>query len=159
VGYTTSEKVIRNDVRISCKPAPEYAPFSSVEDLDQYLRMSNDPMEGLWQYLDRNLDADRVRLGGNYRMATVADGQGGYLIIYLSGARYGQESWKPLRVKGRLHPTVFADHYDLEWLDSAGRVLERETNATVTTSGTILELHFPLEDSSLRFSRQDRRGE
>lgn len=147
-------RIIRNDIRTILRAAKEFAPFADTAELTAYIAASRDPREHIWTYLDRNTDPQKCEPGGRYTIATVKDDCGGYLIVYLDGADYARGEWEPLQIKGRLRPTVFRDHFDLEWYDTRRRVVAAEANASVTTSGSVLELNFPLLNSSMRFSRR-----
>ncbi len=57
-----------------------------------------------------------------------------------------------MMLKGRLKPTIFVGHYDLEWIDSTFAPIDRDIHATIT-DGAILTLSFPLLKTTLRFSR------
>lgn len=132
--------------------AAESAPFADVEALRARLASKTDAGEGEWVYYDRNTDPLRLSLGGDYRIATLADGNGGYTIIYLDGAVENADAWTPLRVKGRLRPTGFVGQYDLEWLDAFGMPMGADCSAMMT-DGSLLDLRFPLYKSSVRFRR------
>lgn len=110
---------------------------------------------GCWQYLDRNTDAAYIRPGGNYTIAIVPspdDDDGSLLIIYLEGAQTNCGKWPRGQLKGKLHPTIFRDHYDLIWYDAELRPIADESSASL--EGTkILRLDFPLHKSSIRFSK------
>lgn len=155
IGYSagTGVNILRKTLISEGYPEPEYAPFDGVEALMEYLGASSDPKESLWQYLDRDICISKAALGGKYALATVAAGEGNYDIYYLDGAEKGKALWGPLRLKGRLKGTIFRDHYDLEWLDSRGRPVKEDTHADFSGECTVLELKFPLQESSLRFRK------
>lgn len=127
------------------------AAFDSVERLDAYLSASGDNTEKRWRYLDRDTDARVLNLGGEYRLATVSNADGGYDVVYIDGARVNSAYWKPMMIKGRLLLTVFVNHYDLIWYDAYGRVIDCETSADIE-NGSILKLNFPLYGGSVRFA-------
>lgn len=131
-------------------PAPEMAPFADVDDLLAYLSASTDPREGLWRYLDRDMEDARASLGARYDLATVRRPGGAYDIIYLAGSVPG---WRPLQIKGLLAPTIFIGHYDLVWFDATGIPVSDESNAQFAPDASILTLLFPLHRAQLRFSR------
>lgn len=127
-----------------------------VGDIDSRLRASDDPFEGYWTYLDRDLDTEAATLGAKYRLATVKrpDGEG-YWIVYISGS--GQEEggrWQPGMVKGAMQPTIYAGHFDMQWLDARGVMLADDNTAQVSADRTMLILRFPLYGTQLRFARQ-----
>lgn len=131
----------------------------TAERLDSALAVSTDPIEGHWQYLDRDNDPRYARPGGRYHLAVVADGTGGYDILYLGGAQILPAKWLPFMRKGRLRPTNFIGHYELSWIDSEFEEMTTDIHADLTTSGSILALSFPLLHTTMRFSRADHRAE
>ncbi|MCM1067466.1 MAG: hypothetical protein NC418_07840 [Muribaculaceae bacterium] len=147
IGYLCDRpaKELRNDIRWLPLPKPEEAPCPDLESLKARIAQSTDPMETFWRYLDRDTDPAKASLGGSYTLATVAEPGGSYSIILVDGTR--------LTLKGRLHPTIFTGHYDLEWRDAQGRAVDTETSAGIELDGAILRLNFPLHSATLRFSR------
>lgn len=127
--------------------------------IDNYFSSSLRPApEGVWRYLDRDNDPRFARPGGYYELAIVANHQtGGYDIIYLDGANTASSLWEPGMLKGRLSPTAFSGHFDLQWFDASMQLIDSECSATIESSA-ILRLDFPLLKSSMRFSllRQDK---
>lgn len=132
---------------------PDLADFHSEQELIEYLASSDDPNEAIWSYLDRDTDPRRLNLGGDYRLATVRRDDGGYDLLYLGGARINAGFWEPMRMKGRLDPTVFIGHFDLVWYDAYGISIDVETSADIT-DGALMKLSFPLSGSSVRFRRE-----
>lgn len=155
MGYECSRTLteLRNHIRLTPGEAVAYADFDSVEALTAYIADSKDPIEGLWTYLDRDIDLRRADLGGFYRLATIRRPDGDYDIVYLSGAGSRKTDWQPLRIKGRLHPTIFRDHFDLVWHTPTGTTLRYDTSATIEVDGNVLRLSFPLWNAAVRFSR------
>ncbi len=124
----------------------------TIESLNALFAASRDPFEGYWQYLDRETDDAHVRLGGRYVVALVADGKGGYTIIYISGAQVRRAEWRTGMVKGTMAKTVFTDNYRAVWTDASfGQ--ESDDVFAVFESGTILNVKFPVLKSQLRFSK------
>lgn len=136
-----------------CEPPAECGKvaFETADSLESYLSASVDPLECHWRYLDRDTDQRLLNLGGDYRLATVSRGDGGYDIVYLGGARVNSSFWKPLMIKGRLMPTRFAGHFDLVWYDAYGKPVDIATNATIE-SEAIMRLDFPLQGGTVRFA-------
>lgn len=141
--------VMRKTVDYVAAAEPAY---SCITDIDAYLSATADPNECYWKYFDRDTDPLRANPGGAYTLATVGDGAGGYLVLYIDGARVNKDFWQPLQIKGRLVPTVFQGHYDLWWLDSYGEEMTAEQSATIDNA-SLLTLHFPLYEATIRFSR------
>lgn len=134
-------------------PEPEMSRFASVDALIAYLDDSTDPREGLWRYLDRDMDASRATLGAYYDLATVRSADGVYDIICIGHRGAASAPVLPLQIKGRLTPTIFIGNFDLAWLDSSGLPVADEANAQFAPDGSILALRFPLLRAQLRFSR------
>lgn len=143
-------------VNVRTAPAREYLATGWNEELlASRLKSSSDFREGIYEYLDSDIDADRSRLGGAYRLAVVSDGRGGYDIIYLGGAEENSREWKPGMRKGKLIPTIFQNHYDMTWTDS--RMADDMEELSGELDGTLLVLHFPMERAVVRF-RRSRQG-
>ncbi len=115
-----------------------------IPDVRQtYFMRSTDDMEGIWEIFDRQLEDDALRLGGNYRLAMVGDGNDrGYELIYIDGAVKNADIWEAGMTKCRLLATSFGGVYDVEWLDPSGEPLPGEIKAQVTGAGMIT-LQFP----------------
>ena len=112
---------------------------------------ADDKLSGLWCYLDRDSDPEKVVGGIDYDIALVADADGTYKIVY-QGADAG--NWHKGDIKGRLVPTGFENHYDLEWVDMSGYPHKRDTSADLLLNGSILRLNFPLLDTTIRLRRK-----
>jgi len=123
----------------------------SIEGLSRRFNTSLDSREGFYDYLDSDVDTDMCRLGGRYRLAVVGDGNGGYDIIYLGGAEENGQAWRPGMIKGKLSPTIFLNHYDLQWYDA--EMSDDMEELWGELNGTVMELHFPRERGTVRFSR------
>lgn len=99
------------------------AEVADIDSIEEYLRKSSDPKEGLWAVYDRTLEDNYLRMGGDYRLAILRNGED-YDIIYLQGAEKNPGAWKSGMLKGRLKASAFKDVYDVEWIDSAGEKCE-----------------------------------
>lgn len=150
VGYGRKTKLLNNLIVSRQRDLVRRSRFASEDELAEYLRFSEDSKEGIWTYLDRDVDVRKASLPADYRLATVADSVGGYDIIILAG---GGDLFKPLDIKGHLSPTPFIDHYDLEWLCYDGKHLSADTSADIEQGGAVLKLSFPLLGSIVRFRR------
>lgn len=119
-----------------------------------------EPVEGIWVWLDRENDPKYARPGGRYTLAVVKapDGEG-FDILYLDGAQTRSALWEPYMRKGRLRPTVFAGHYDLEWVDADFSPIYLDIFADLDPASDILTLSFPLLHTRFRFSRRPRASE
>lgn len=118
-------------------------PFADRDALIEYLRDSTDAVEGLWNYLDRDMAVDQARLGQKYTLATVAGGQGVYYIIDLDN----------FSVKGLLTPTPFTGHFNLLWYTADGIALSDETSASLQVDGHVLALKFGTLGATVRFAK------
>ncbi len=153
-----SGKVDIASASASVIPLPETVAATAwtEESLRNYLSTAPlDSLEGCWDYLDRNTTPRRAREGGRYSLAIVKslDRPDTYDILYLSGAAVNAPQWQPAMRKGRLIPTDYIDHYDLEWIDATFVPRTVDIHASVAQS-SILTLRFPLLRSSLRFTKR-----
>lgn len=130
-----------------------HALTQNADSLCSALASSTDKMEGIWEYMDRDISPGAATLGGRYRLATAKSADGGYDIIYLGGAEINPGQWPPLSIKGHLTPTIFTGNCDLRWTDANGLILERECNAQLDPNGAILTLRFPLQKAQIRLRR------
>lgn len=139
--------ILRHSLRAESRHPSRNAPFSDADGLTAYMKESSDPVEGIWDYLDRDIDPVRCTLGAFYRLATVSTGNGNYEIYSID--KKGKTA--PV-YKGLLIPSIFMNHYDLQWLDARGHMLTTDTSAGIE-NGSVLTLSFRLLKSSVRFSR------
>lgn len=133
-------------------PAATQSYLGNPDALKSYLDRSTDPLEGIWEMYDRSLDDDAVRYQGNYRLAIVAAPDGGYEVLYLSGAVANPSMWKPGMLKGYLRKTSFANVYDMEWIDASRNPLDTEIKAEYEQPG-LLSVQLPALNSSFRLRR------
>ena len=143
----------RHDYRMIEDATPT---FESVDALDAYLAASDDIHEGIYRYMDRDMDASYAVPGGYYELAVVrvpSAGPESYAILYLSGATHSVRSWHPLMPKGLLRRTEYLTGYDLLWLTPDGYLLNRECNADFG-DGAVLTLRMPLDHSTMRFAKK-----
>ncbi len=120
--------------------------------LANYLANSKDPKEGMWQYLDRDMDEKIARMGGRYILATVRNDNAKYDIIYISGAQVNDKQWQPYLLKGRLTPAIITDEYASMWIDSNFTPFAEDVQASIE-NGVIMTIRLPLLKSQLRFSK------
>ena len=121
------------------------------ESLDQHFALSDDPIEGYWQYQDRDMEDRWLRLGGRYTVAVVSSDKG-YDIIYVSGAQVNAPQWREGLLKGHISKTIFDGHYDLEWIDATFQSIEQDAYAAFE-NGVLMTLNFPVYKSQLRLSK------
>lgn len=137
---------------------PDKKTFPDPTAILSYLKESRDSIEGVWGYLDRNIDGERHKLGGFYTLATVRNGDH-YDILYLGGAKEFPELWEPMMKKGVLKTTIFSNHFDLQWIHSDRHSPEASEDASSQEQyasidqNSILTLNFPLYNAQIRFRR------
>lgn len=120
------------------------------EDIDSIIMRSTDPLVGFWSIFDRNFEESLLRMGGDYELAIIPDGEE-YTIIYLSGASKNSRLWKKGMVKGRLSPSPFENIFATEWIDSNHSPITHEIKAQLEND--ILTINFPYQNSSLRLRK------
>ena len=124
------------------------------EAIEKYLSNGKiDFVEGIWTYLDRNIDEKTIKLGGKYKLAVVKNNIGGYDLLYYDGAVVNASAWTCGMLKGRLTKTKFKDNYDLVWWDSVMEQFDDDTYASIADF-QILTLIFPTENAQIRFVKQ-----
>lgn len=138
--------ITETDVRLEKTLMTAY----SAEALRERFDATDDPVEGFWDYLDRENNPRYARPGGRYRIALVNDGGGNYDIIYVAGAEVESSRWHPGMRKGLLTATPFVGHYDMQWIDSTFHKRLTDMHADIDAEG-ILTLSFPLLETKLRF--------
>lgn len=111
------------------------------------------PVSGFFSYLDRENDPRMAEPGGFYTLAIVPETDGSFRIIYVSGAKVNSQRWKTGMTKGRLIPTEFTGHYDMQWIDSDGIPMTSELSASFLSADGILELNFPLYNTRMRYRK------
>lgn len=120
-----------------------------TDSLLSHLQRSTSPIEGIYNYIDRDMDENLLAIGGNYRVAIVASSPTIYHIIYLGGAEKYASLWKEGMIKGFLTPTSQESVFDLRWYDAEGLPLFKDLKATIASGYLIL--NFPYQRSSMRF--------
>ena len=123
----------------------------STEELEEYLINSEDPLEGLWTIFDRELEESLVKLGGDYTLACVKEGDE-YAFLYISGARINNSGWKPGDIKIILKESPFEGIYYVIWYDSGKEIMNNEIKAQCGEGGTLL-IQFPYQSSKIRLRK------
>lgn len=118
----------------------------SVARISEQISDSGDPRAGYWTLAGRSLDEKLMRTGGSYTLAMTPDGNGGYTLYYMEGARMNNSRWRPGMVKCRLTPLA-GSRYDAVWTDAEGVQLHHDVVATMDGDNT-LTVHFPQFNSS-----------
>lgn len=146
---TPGASISVDEIKLVSSRTDSYAAcWTDLQELDDYLAMSHDPMEGYWQTLDRSLDESLLKLGGDYRYALVKS-EGGYELVYLSGARVNGANWQPGMLKASLKPSGIEGIWDVTWHDAMHMPMSHELKAQTDPNGT-LTIQFPYQDSQLR---------
>lgn len=127
-------------------------PWYSTEKLDKCLNGSDDPMEGYWRVYDRETEESKLKMGGDYMIAIISDGNGGYDIVYLEGASVCSDSWHTGMKKGKLRPLPFKDIYEVEWIDAEHQPITGDVRAQ-RLDNNLLEIKFPYYFSTIRLGR------
>lgn len=155
IGFTTlpaaNIKVDRITLTTITSPAEMLYTSWNNESISEHISKSNDPLEGYWMFLDRSLDEDLLRMGGNYTLALIKSDIG-YNLIYISGAAINPESWKTGMVKAVLSPTKFNNTYKLTWYDSTMKPLHKDITAHIEGNHLML-IAFPYQSSHIRLTR------
>lgn len=144
-------RIVRYSTAVEAADAPQFAPYANVASLLEAISKSSDACQSVWVPFDRYTNANTTAVGGAYRLATVADGANGYMIVYIDGAETCRDSWTPLRIKGYLYPTGFIGHYDLVWFDPWGRRFDHLTHAEFDSNNSTLSITIPSHGAKLRF--------
>lgn len=104
------------------------------------------------RYLDRANDAELALPGGEYVLAQIPTDDGGYDLVYVSGAVTNAQYWLPGMLKGHMTPTGYVGYWRLRWYDAVGRRLSDDNYATADAEQHTISFIFPHLDSSMRFS-------
>lgn len=114
------------------------------------LNQCSDNNCGIWEYFDEEVETKIAVRGGRYKVAVLPSAEGGYDIIYLSGAEVDPYRWQVGYLKGYLIPTPFANTFTLYWRDSFGKEIN-DQSPYATFDGIIMSLTFPLQKAKFRF--------
>lgn len=105
---------------------------------------------GVWDFFDEDVETRTALKGGRYRLAMLPSNDGGYDLIYLSGAEIEPFRWNVGALKGHISPTPFADTFTLYWIDSTGKEINDGT-PYAAIDGALMSLVFPLQKAKFRF--------
>ena len=146
------DKILISDITSEYKERQKKSEIDFNEDiLEDYLKESQDPMEGYWVIFDRELEEDQLKLGGDYRLICLKNGEE-YLMYYLEGARVNSKEWLPGDVKLKLCESSFEGIYDVEWQDAMKSPLRHDVKAQIGEGDTLL-IQFPYQSSKLRLRK------
>lgn len=124
-----------------------------IDNLSTYFSLSSDSLEGYWQYIDRSMDENLLRLGGDYTLALIQSvtNENEYLLIYLGGAKINHNRWLPGMIKARMVKTKFNGVYSVVWYDAQMLPLSHEITAQI--SDDFIRIDFPYQNSFIRLHR------
>lgn len=144
-------KVLISDIMLDyeadCKRSFSY----DLNEINKQLETSTDEMEGHWLIFDRDLEESLLKLGGDYELVSLKEGED-YIFLYKSGASVNKENWMPGDIKLVLHPTPFEDIFQVEWTDSMKETLTRDIKAQ-RGEGETLTFQFPYQSSKIRLRK------
>lgn len=131
---------------------PVDVPIENPASLKDKNTNSYTSLAGEWEMYDYNIDNALLAIAP-LRLIICPEDDNKFRIYYVSGY---EESlgWKTGMCKGVLHTTPFPDTYDVEWTDAAFRIMDKGIKASYSGNG-ILKIHFPAQDSHIRFRRLD----
>lgn len=149
-------KIIVSDIDVEFLSESEiHQPVDfSIEEIDEYLSQSEDQMEGYWVVFDRELEESLLKMGGDYTMFSIKDGED-YKFIYIEGAVVNSTDWQRGDVKIRMNPTPFQGIYEVEWIDSMKSSISKEIKAQ-RGEGETLTINFPYQSSKVRLRKVPR---
>lgn len=142
------------DMRLSIfesVPESDDLTWGSPSTLEGHLYRSRDAMEGYWQIIDRSLEENLLKMGGDYRFALVKT-KDGYMLLYLSGAKVNADSWLYGMPKAYLRPSGIEGIWDVEWIDATHSPISHDVKAQQDKDG-VLTIQFPYQSSRLRLVR------
>lgn len=145
-------KILISDIEVNIQDDENKSLLTSdILDFDDYFSRSKDPMEGYWMVFDRELEENLLKLGGNYRLACIKQGDC-YHFHYVSGAEVNSKNWSHGDLKAVFTPTPFDGIYDVAWYDSMKEPLLNNVQAQEGEGNTIT-VQFPYQSSKLRLRK------
>lgn len=129
--------------------------FADEASILTAINQCEDSKCGIWEYFDEEVETRIAMKGGRYKVAILPSDEGGYDIIYLSGADVDPYRWQTGGLKGYMIPTPFANTFTLYWRDSSGKEIADQT-PYATFDGIILSLTFPLQKAKFRFVKSNK---
>ncbi len=129
-------------------------PHVDVSALLSFLESDSLGVAGVYSLFDNSYDDSYAVPGGDYRVALKSLDDGGYVMIYLSGARILADCWHPGMCKALLKPTHFSNVFDVEWVDAEGNAMRHDVQAEFFPLSSTITVSFPYQSSSLRFRKE-----
>lgn len=109
---------------------------------------------GIYTLFDHTYDDTYAVPGGDYQVALMPLDDGGFSMIYLSGARVLAGYWHSGMRKALLKPTPFSNVFDVEWVDAEGNVMRHDVQAEFFPLSSAITVSFPFQGCSLRFRKE-----
>lgn len=147
-----SDKAEIHRATVHYNPVPPMASLTSTDALTSHFLRSTDPLEGYYRISERSFDEQYLRPGGDYVLAMMRTPDGGYDIIYITGATQLPSAWQTGMVHGHAVPTANPMQYTATWTDARYRPITGEILMTVDGSG-LITLQFPYLFSTVRLQR------
>ena len=122
-----------------------------TDSIEKEIESDEDPLTGYWMIFDRELEESLLKLGGNYTLACIKEGNK-YLFYYIEGAGVNSQSWKKGEIKAVLSPSPFKDIYEVEWIDAMKNTMANVIRAQKGEGNTLL-IQFPYQSSKLRLRK------
>lgn len=130
---------------------PDSSGIYDEEYISEKIQKSEDPLEGYWTLFDRDLEESLLKMGGDYTLACIREGDD-YLFIYISGAKINSARWQPGDIKAILRETPFSGIYEVTWFDSQKEKIFHDIKAQ-QGEGETLTIQFPYHSSRLRLRK------
>ncbi len=116
---------------ITAQKYTERAPHWNSEQIRSHLSKSSNPYEGIYEIATSSSSSYNVRLGGQYRMAFIHDGND-YKLLYLDGAQRAADLWKPGMIKAILQPIDGGEIFRVTWYDVNHNPISENVRATIS---------------------------
>lgn len=127
-------------------------PCMAADSVAALTGRSDDPAVGYYHTYSATFESSLAASGGEYTVALVPAGDGGYDMVYLSGAVYNAAKWRPGYLKARLRPGAFEHTYNVTWYDGNGRPVGDGVKATVSDGASVVFV-FPYQSAAMTFRR------
>lgn len=145
-------KILISDINVDYSiPEMNEPTVFSFDEIDRYFNESKDPIEGYWAIFDREIEESLLKLGGNYTLACVKEGEE-YNFMYMEGAEINSSQWYPGKIKIKMNPTPFEGIYNVTWIDSMNQLLQKDIQAQ-RGEGETLTIQFPYQSSKIRLRK------
>lgn len=121
----------------------------TAEIIDNHFQShSCHPIEGFWKVTLDDRPINRIKMGGDYSLAIVAN-DSVFNAIYLDGAQKYPNKWREGDVKAVFTPTI-QGHYEVGWYDAEGEKME---NVLAFLYDDYMNINFIDEKTTLTLTR------